>query len=185
MNSSDNGSVLVVDDDADVRFMLEEFANDMGYRIQLASDGARALDLLSQQPFDVVITDFKMPVMNGIELMAKARARNIETPFLVITGHGGEGVMLDALRLGAVDFVAKPFDLNELSRTLTRIIALSRAKQEIQQIIGELVSVVKAPELLERLEALRFRINLVLVTSHNAKPRNDVPRPKLTGSSKV
>jgi two-component system response regulator HydG len=116
--------VLVVDDESTVRNALRELLKSEGYEVDVASDGQDALDHIAELPPDVVLTDLDMPNMDGMTLLAQLRERGIHLPVIVVTALSDMRAAVSAMRAGAVDYLSKPVDFDELS------IAVARAVQE-------------------------------------------------------
>jgi DNA-binding NtrC family response regulator len=112
-------TILLVDDDAGVRFALTEVLCDRGYRVICASSGAQALTLLDG--VDVVVTDLAMPGMDGLELVSQIAARVPSLPVILLTAHGSENLGRLAASRGACGCVSKPFDIDEVARTIERV----------------------------------------------------------------
>ncbi|GAB4255250.1 MAG: sigma-54 dependent transcriptional regulator [Deferrisomatales bacterium] len=106
---SSTAHVLVVDDDGDMRAALELTLRKGGYRCTLARDGQEALERLAGEPFDLVLTDLRMPRVDGIELLERMAAVAPRLPALVITAHGTVDTAVESMKRGAVDFLQKPF----------------------------------------------------------------------------
>lgn len=116
-------TILVVEDDADLGFGLRNNLEIEGYHVQLAGDGPAALATLAEARFDLVILDLMIPGIDGIKVLRQLRARNDPTPVLILTARGQEEDKVRGLRLGADDYVTKPFGVLEL---LARVEALLR-----------------------------------------------------------
>ena len=106
--------VLIVDDEQSIRYVLREILEDEKYQVSDASNGQEALDLLQKEAFDVVLSDVKMPKMDGLELLDKVIKEGIDTQFIMISAHGTIETALEATRKGAFDFIEKPPDLNRV-----------------------------------------------------------------------
>ena len=117
--------VLVVDDEDVVHASIQRILTRYGYEVVGVTSGQEGLDLMVQEAFDVVITDLMMPGMNGVKMLAEMKERKIETPAIMITGYPTIKTAVEALRLGAVDYIPKPFTrkelLNPLNRALRRV----------------------------------------------------------------
>ncbi|HRI68051.1 MAG TPA: response regulator, partial [Polyangium sp.] len=100
--------VLVVDDEPNARSGLEKLLRQEGYAVDSAADGASALQIATEHPPDIVVTDLKMPQMDGIELLKKIRAVYHDVPVLVVTAFGEVATAVQAMRVGADDFLTKP-----------------------------------------------------------------------------
>src|SRR6187431_3278191 len=101
------GRVLVVDDEPSMRQMLSIALRRDGFEVTAAEDGASALGVLADHGADILVTDVRMPEMSGIELLAEARQIDPSLSVIVMTAYGSKETVLDALRLGATDYVEK------------------------------------------------------------------------------
>src|SRR5438093_13154754 len=117
---------VVVDDEPAIRELLECQLTDMGCRVVTAPDGRAALDRFRDGPIDLVFTDIRMPRMSGIQLLEQVRSISPETSVVVLSGFATIQDTVEALRLGALDFIHKPFQRAELLRTLDRFRRLRR-----------------------------------------------------------
>ena len=124
-----SGSLLVVDDDAVVREALVEALAEAGYDVRSAGDGARAVALLAERAPDVVLSDVRMPGMDGLALLALLRERAPDIPVLLMTAFDDMPTVVAAMREGATDFLVKPLDLHELRTRVARVIDDRRARQ--------------------------------------------------------
>ena len=123
-------SVLLVDDDESFRRVQEYQLTQAGYGVSPCEGGLRALELFQERLHDVVVTDVRMPDLDGLELLARLKAVSPETPVVVVTGHGTIETAVEAMRQGAFDFLTKPFPRDQLRLTLERALELSRLRQE-------------------------------------------------------
>ncbi|MCE9670041.1 sigma-54 dependent transcriptional regulator [Myxococcus stipitatus] len=131
--------VLVVDDDAGVRFTLKETLRSLaGVEVELAEDGAAALEKLAARPCELVITDLRMPRMDGMELVRRIQALPHAPRVIVITAHGSERFAVEAVKAGAHDYFRKPFDVDELLAVVTRALEAVRLRRENERLQGEL-----------------------------------------------
>jgi two-component system response regulator QseB len=115
--------VLVVEDDPQLSRMLEQLLALEGYRVEAARDGQRGLHLGLSRSFDVILLDRGLPAVDGLDLLARLRARGIGTPVLILSALGQPQDRVDGLDAGAEDYLTKPFDVDEL---LARLRALLR-----------------------------------------------------------
>ena len=120
--------VLIVDDEPPIRKLLRMGLTTQGYRVIDAPDGQTALDLLREKP-DLIILDLGLPDMQGLELLRTLRARNESVPIVVLSSRADEVAKVQALDLGADDYVTKPFGMDEL---LARIRAALRHQLQVQ-----------------------------------------------------
>jgi len=117
---------LVVDDEPSIRDLLQLQLSGLGCRVAVASDGRAALDILQAGPVDLVFTDIRMPKMSGIQLLQEIRAISPETSVVVLSGYATIEDTVQALRLGALDFIHKPFRRADVERALDRYRRLRR-----------------------------------------------------------
>ena len=114
--------ILVVEDDDDMRESLGRILGRAGYQVQLARDGSEAITVLQTQPFHLVLTDLVMPRMGGLELLREIRRRERDLPVVFLTAFGKPAAFAEAMDLGAVDFVTKPFRADSLLRLIQAIL---------------------------------------------------------------
>ncbi|RME74472.1 MAG: sigma-54-dependent Fis family transcriptional regulator [Planctomycetota bacterium] len=131
-------SVLVVDDDAPFAEMLVRLLSSEGHRAERADSAAAALAAVGRGRWDVVLTDVKMPGESGIDLLRELRRRAPETDVIVMTGYGTIELTVEAMRLGAADFLPKPFDNQELLLRLGRLERVRRLQNELESLRSEL-----------------------------------------------
>ena len=113
--------ILVVDDNENIREMLEDFLNFEGHKPVLAKDGKEALEIFSEQKFDIVITDLGMPEMSGWELTKQIKQRKSEIPVVIITGWGAQ-LSVEDMKKNKVDLIlSKPFNLDQVKQTIERV----------------------------------------------------------------
>ena len=117
--------VLVVDDYAHIRQMLYEVLKDQGYHITTAPDGEAALEILSSQNFDLVITDLNMGQVNGIEVLKKAKSLSPQPRVIIATGNPDVTYVIEALRCNADDYLLKPFRIADLLDRISQCLAKS------------------------------------------------------------
>ena len=114
--------ILVADDEANLRKVLAALLKREGYAVTTAADGIDALARLGEETFDAVLTDLKMPRLDGMGLLREVHARWPELPVIFITAHGTVDTAVEALKAGAFDFVTKPFDHDELTKVVTKAV---------------------------------------------------------------
>jgi two-component system response regulator AtoC len=131
------GRILVVDDDRDMREMIEEDLVRRGHEVLTAAEGSAALDILRNEDADTVLTDLNMPGTGGIELCRALQAERPDLPVVILTAFGSFDTALSALRAGAYDFVTKPVDLDLLALTLDRAVRHRRLEQTLRRLQDE------------------------------------------------
>src|SRR5205085_6807053 len=124
------GRILVVDDEANARAALSEILRDEGYATETAADGFKALGKLEEFAPDVVLTDLKMPGLDGIAFMEKAKSASPQTVFVVMTAHGTISSAVSAIKKGAENYLAKPLDFEALSAVVDRAMEKAKLLQE-------------------------------------------------------
>jgi DNA-binding NtrC family response regulator len=127
---SSRGRVLIVDDEVNARTALGELLREEGYAVETAADGFKALPKLDEFAPDLVLTDLKMPGMDGIELMRKARERDPERVVVVMTAFGAVDTAVSAMREGAADYLTKPINVEELVLVIERALERRRLRAE-------------------------------------------------------
>ena len=107
-------SLLIVDDEVVTRSLCNDVAVEAGLHVYASSTTEQALDILDQYPIDIVVTDLKIPQLGGLELIKRIRAGNPQVSVIVLTQYGTIETAIEATRLGAVDYVTKPFHVEEV-----------------------------------------------------------------------
>ncbi|HEV2852541.1 MAG TPA: sigma-54 dependent transcriptional regulator [Thermoanaerobaculia bacterium] len=118
-----SGRVLIVEDRDSLRRMLERALGQEGYEVTAAADGRAGIRLLGERPFDFVLTDLKLPDVSGLEVLEASRAAQPSVPVVVLTGFGTVGTAVEAMKLGAYDFLEKPLEIDDLSRLIERAVS--------------------------------------------------------------
>ncbi len=119
--------ILVVDDDQDIGMVLESQLAQAGYDALHVASGAAALEELERRPQDAVITDLRMPGMDGMELLTEIKRRWPELPVVMLTAYGTVELAVEAMRRGAAEFLHKPFEDNEITYVLNKVLRCARA----------------------------------------------------------
>ncbi len=138
MTKQPKARVLVVDDEEGARTGLEKLLRLEGYDVDTAADGAEALDRVSERVPDVIVTDLKMPRMDGLELMGRLRETFTELPVIVVTAFGDVGSAVAAMRKGAAHYLVKPVDFDELQVAIDRSIEHRDVRAEADQLRRQL-----------------------------------------------
>ncbi len=134
MKSPIKKSILLADDDLNLRRVLEFQLTEAGYKVSAARDGAEALEIFRSGDFDCVVTDLRMPKLSGLELLEKIKAENADVPVIVITAFGEVETAVTAMKVGAFDYINKPFNRDEILLTLERAVNFSETKTENRQL---------------------------------------------------
>ena len=122
--------LLIIDDEKSILDLLTAVFKKEGYSVKTAFSAPRALDLLERESFDLVITDIKMPGMSGMDVLARVKERTPDMPVILITAFGSIAQAVEALKAGALDYIVKPFDIEELKIIVARGIEKQRLKEE-------------------------------------------------------
>jgi DNA-binding NtrC family response regulator len=132
---NNNGTILIAEDEPTARRSLAELLESRGYRVVEAEDGPQALAALMHkaphgQRIHAGLLDIRMPGMDGLAVLKRARESGIEVPVIVMTAHGDSGTVIEAMRLGAYDYIAKPLDFDQLVPQLERAVSRYRTVHE-------------------------------------------------------
>lgn len=122
--------ILIVDDELNMRLVLKALLNKEGYEVVTAADGFEALKILKGGDVEVVVTDMKMPKLDGMGLLERVNREYPPTPVIIITAHGTIAAAVDALKKGAFDYITKPFDQDELKSVVHKAIKTRRLSEE-------------------------------------------------------
>ncbi|MBI5083330.1 MAG: sigma-54-dependent Fis family transcriptional regulator [Acidobacteria bacterium] len=126
--------ILVVDDEENLRRVTQLKLQQAGYEAMTASDGAQALEVLAKHPQDLVLTDLKMPGMSGIELLQKIKEEYLEVVVIVVTAYGTIESAVEAMRLGAYDYIIKPVNADALKLIVSRALEHHRLQEEVKNL---------------------------------------------------
>ncbi len=108
------GKILVVDDEKSIREILRIFLKNEGYSVSVASNGAVAIEDIKKDIFDLIITDMKMPKASGLDLLKSAKQVSPDTIVIIVTAFGNTDSAVEAMKLGAYDYIQKPFQMDEI-----------------------------------------------------------------------
>src|SRR6478609_527383 len=125
--------VLIVDDEPNLRKILAAQLSRDGYDVLTAEDGEQGLATLREHHIDLVITDLKMPKVDGMQLMREALREEPELPIVMITAHGTVDTAVEALKLGAFDYLTKPFDKDEVRQVVAKALKTRQLADEEAQ----------------------------------------------------
>jgi len=176
-------TILIIDDERAIRKTLTEILSYEGYKIDEASDGEEGLKRFAEKSYDLVLCDIKMPKVDGIEFLEKAKEINADVPIIMISGHGNIDTAVEAVKKGAFDYISKPPDLNRLLITLRNAVdkqnlvietkVLKRKVGKVQEIIGESVAIKRIKDTIEKVAPTDAR---VLITGENGVGKELVAR---------
>ncbi len=124
--------ILIADDEEGIRFAMRETLAEEGYEIEEASDGKEAVELFSPEKFDLIILDYRMPHLDGLEALKEIRRQDSEVPILFVTAYGSKDLAMEALREGAYDYFTKPFDVDEIRVVVRRAMEKRTLRRRVQ-----------------------------------------------------
>jgi two-component system, NtrC family, nitrogen regulation response regulator NtrX len=182
-NVKNMAAILIIDDERAIRKTLGEILSYEGYKIDEAGDGEEGLKKFAEKTYDVVICDIKMPKVDGIEFLEKAREINADVPVIMVSGHGNIDTAVEAVKKGAFDYISKPPDLNRLLITLrnaldkqtlvTETKVLKRKVGRVQEMVGESAPIKKIKDTIDKVAPTDAR---VLITGENGAGKELVAR---------
>ena len=168
--------ILIIEDEEPIRRVLVRILIDESKKFYIteAKNGKEGVSLLKREKFDLVLCDIKMPKMDGIEVLQETKFNKINIPFIMLTGHGNLETAVEAMKLGAYDFISKPPDLNRLLTAVRNALEnkslrienkkLRKKISKKNQIIGESKSIIKVTEMISKVAKTDAR---VLITGEN------------------
>jgi len=176
-------NILIADDEKAIRKTLREILEFEGYNVSEAEDGAKALSMIHENDYDLVLCDIKMPKVDGMEVLTRAMVDSPDTPFIMISGHGSVENAVEATKKGAFDFISKPPDLNRLLITIRNGLdkanliietkVLKRKVGKTREIIGDSPAIKKIKDTIDRVAPSEAR---VLITGDNGTGKELVAR---------
>ena len=192
-------SVLIVDDEKNILVTLSRALKVEGWETAVAGSAAIALEKIEEKPFDVILTDVRMPGMDGIELLSKLRETGRLIPVVMMSGHATIETAVEAVRLGAFDFIEKPIGTERLVVTLENSLRFARLEGERAELVEEFVptngllgdgpEMIRLGQLIERAAPSEGRVliagengtgkEMVARSIHEGSPRNRAPFIKL------
>ena len=128
-----NHRILIVDDEKSIVFALEESLLDEGYDVQTAFSAEEGFELFAKEPTDIVLSDLKMPGMSGIELLGKVKEISPRTQVVIITAYGNFETAVEAVRLGAFDYIQKPFQIDNVKEIIKKAIDAGQENISVKQ----------------------------------------------------
>lgn len=177
------GAILIIDDERSIRKTLTEILSYEGYNVDEAADGEEGLKKFKEKNYDLVLCDIKMPKLDGIEFLERAKEINNDVPVIIISGHGNIETAVDAVKKGAFDYISKPPDLNRMLITLRNAMdknnlvaetkVLKRKVNKVQEIIGDSAPIKKIKDTIDKIAPTDAR---VLITGENGVGKELVAR---------
>ena len=184
--------ILVADDEANLRRVLSAQLERDGYEVRVVADGAEAIEALDAHHIDVVVTDLRMPRADGMQVLAHTREHYPDVPVILITAHGSVDTAVEALKLGAFDYVTKPFDRDELRNVIAKAArTASLARQNVTadpsergrfRIIGQSPQMLAVYDLIERVADTP---STVLITGESGTGKELIARALHENSSRA
>jgi two-component system nitrogen regulation response regulator NtrX len=175
--------ILIIEDDNKIRAILKEILEEKEHEVHEAADGAEGFKKLEQGNYDLCICDIKMPKMDGLEVLEKAKEAGIASNFIIISAHGTIDVAVEAVKKGAFDFLQKPFDLGRLEITLRNALDKTNLVKETKTLkkkiskkfdmVGESEPIAAVKEMIEKVAPTDAR---VLVNGPNGSGKELVAR---------
>ncbi len=175
--------ILLIDDEKSIRKSLREILEFEKYKVEEAEDGSQGLAMASAENFDLILCDIKMPKLDGMELLNKLNEQNIDSPIVMMSGHGNIETAVEAVKKGAYDFLAKPIDLNRLLVTVRNAIertglvsetkTLKKKISKSYEMIGESKPIIAIKEMIDKVAPTEAR---VLITGSNGSGKELVAR---------
>jgi two-component system, NtrC family, nitrogen regulation response regulator NtrX len=175
--------ILIIDDEKAIRRSIREILEFEKYLVEEAEDGAQGLEMALKNNYDVVLSDIKMPKLDGLELMQKLLDSGSETALILMSGHGNIETAVDAVKKGAYDYLAKPIDLNRLLVSVRNAMQKSELVQETKvlkkkmarsaDMVGESSAIANVKDMIEKVAPTDAR---VLITGSNGSGKELVAR---------
>lgn len=178
--------IIVVDDEPGMREFLEIMLEKEGYSVETTADGRKAVEKIESRPFDLAIVDIQMPVMNGIEVLKRINEKKTDTTAIMITAFASHETAIEAMKLGAYDYITKPFKIDEIKLVIKKALEKrrlerenSRLRKELEtkygfgNIIGRSSAILKVFDLIKRVAELKVNI---LITGESGTGKELVAR---------
>lgn len=175
--------VLIIDDEKAIRRSIREILEFEKYEIEEAEDGAQGLEMALKNNYDIVLSDIKMPKLDGIELLQKLMDAKCESALIIMSGHGNIETAVDAVKKGAYDYLAKPIDLNRLLVTMRNAMQKNTLVEETKvlkkkiaksvDMIGDSSAITNVKDIIEKVAPTEAR---VLITGNNGSGKELVAK---------
>ena len=138
MDPNSPGTILVADDEESVRFVLVKALESAGHTVLQASGGREALDRLRERPLDLAFVDLRMPDYDGLAVLAAARESGLTTPVVIVTAQNTMDNAIEAMKRGAYDYIAKPFNIDEVQAVARRALEMTRMSTDLKRVEREM-----------------------------------------------
>jgi two-component system response regulator PilR (NtrC family) len=153
--------LLIIDDERSILDLLSVVFSKEGYQVETSLSASKALELIKKQDFDLIISDIKLPEMSGMEILRKVKKEKPEIPFVMITAYGSIKQAVEALKAGAIDYVVKPFDVEELKIVVAHGLEKSRLREENIMLKKELREKYKFENMIGKSKKMRQVYSLI------------------------
>lgn len=186
--------ILIIDDERSIRNSLKEILEDEGYYVDTCEDGAKGLEAVAKEKYDVIFCDIKMPGIDGVEVLRRMVEDGVDSAVVMISGHADVDVAVDCIKKGAFDFVQKPLDLNRILITIknaterTSLVTQTKAlKKKVYgaEMIGETPAMLAVKDMIDKVAPTDARVfifgangtgkELVARNLHQKSPRSNMP----------
>jgi DNA-binding NtrC family response regulator len=147
--------MLLVDDDPDLRSDIASYFASRGFRVQACADGEEALDHADRRTFDVAVLDMALPGLSGLEVLQRLKARGAECEVVMLTGEGTIESAVEAMKLGAREFLSKPIGLRDLDRLVRKAHETGQLQRENQQLKAALRQQQRSPNIVGESAAMQ------------------------------
>lgn len=152
--------ILVVEDEANLRLVLQKELTRLGHQVQTAPDGAIALEMLKQESYEVILADINMPRLDGMTLLERLRERTHPPEAIILTGHATIESAIAAMKLGAADYLSKPYRLSELDARVRLAADKYRLRADNQRLRQQITRRASAPEIIAVSAAMKEALRL-------------------------
>ncbi len=167
---NDSITILVVDDEESLREICKDALKDEGYEVLQAENGQDALNVIMSNDIDLVISDLRMPEMNGLQLLEKIKEKNLDLDFLVMTGFATIETAVECMKMGAADYLPKPFNINHLLVKVNKVVR-SRLEKKEQKRLSNIVRLLNLSNALNsQLDLKSICYEFVLQVQRNFSP---------------
>ena len=189
--------ILIADDEKNMRWILEKNLKEEGFLVLEAKDGEEAFNLFLDNQPDLMIIDYKMPNVDGMEVLRRVAKLNAKLPVIMITAHGSTEAAVEAIKLGAIDYIQKPFDISELKLKISKTLNVDQLNKEVEylreeiaalydkKIVGNSRSIREVFDIIEKIAPTSATVlitgesgtgkELIANAIHNKSTRNDKP----------